>query len=319
MKYEEDMIHSGIATFVASDYVTLEESKDYEVSVIGLPVEMGLTYRGGAAEAPRKIRECSMWKKIDGMECYDYDNRKYVKTNDLKICDLGDMNIWHGDMEKTQNAIIETISKVRENSFPVILGGDHSITYGSLIGVKKGGNYKKIGLIQFDAHNDTEPDTPFFSRINHSNQFTNLIKEGYIDGHDMLTIGLRGICNRVWNDFAEEQGITIITANEFNNMTSDEVANIIYEKYKDFDAVYVTFDMDSLEVAYSQGVGTPKYNGINGMKTLEVIRSLNKLNVVGFDLVELSPSHDPSGVTAFMAWEVLYNFLAVGYKKEDRK
>ncbi|MEG2348435.1 MAG: arginase family protein [Clostridia bacterium] len=319
MKYEDDMIHSGIATFTASEYVTIDEAKKYDIAVVGLPVDMGLTYRLGAAEAPRKIRECSMWKKIDGMECYDYDNRKYVKTNDLKICDVGDMNIWHGDMEKTQNAIIDTISKLRKNTFPIILGGDHSITYGSFIGIKKGGNYKKVGLIQFDAHNDTEPDTAFFSRINHSNQFTNLIKEGYLNGSDMLTIGLRGLCNRVWNDFADEHKITIITANEFNKKSSSEVGDFIYEKYKEYDAVYVTFDMDSLEAAYSEGTGTPKYNGINGLKALEVIRSLNKINTVGFDLVELSPSHDTTGITSFMAWEVLYNFLAVGYKKQNLK
>ncbi len=315
MKYDEDMIHSGIATFVASDYVTLDEIGAYDVSVVGIPLEMGLTYRGGAAEAPRKIRECSMWKKIDGMECYDYDNRKYVKTNDLKICDLGDINIWHGDMEKTQQAIKETVSKIRAKNFPVILGGDHSITYGSFIGVKEGGKYDKVGLIQFDAHNDTEPDTPYFSRINHSNQFTNLIKEGYLDGKDMLTIGLRGLCNRVWNDFAEEHGITIITANEFNSMTSDKMIQIITEKFADYDAVYVTFDMDALEAAYSEGTGTPKYNGINGMKALETIRGLKNINVKAFDLVELSPSHDTTGITAFMAWEVLYNFLAVGFNK----
>ncbi len=319
MKYDDDMIHSGIATFVASDYVTLDEIQNYEVSVIGIPLDMGLTYRGGADEAPRKIRECSMWKKIDGMECYDYDNRKYVKTNDLKICDLGDINIQHGDMEKTQQRIIEVVSKIREKSFPVILGGDHSITYGSFIGAKKGGKYKKLGLIQFDAHNDTEPDTLNFSRINHSNQFTNLVKEGYLDGHDMLTIGLRGLCNRVWDDFAKEQGITIVTANEFNKMSSEEMSKIIYEKFKDYDAVYVTFDMDSLEAQYSEGVGTPKYNGINGLKVLEVLRSFNKLNIVAFDLVELSPPHDTTGITAFMAWEVLYNFLAVGYNKNGKK
>ncbi len=317
MKYDDDMIHSGIATFVASDYVTLDEIQNYDVSVVGVPLDMGLTYRGGADEAPRKIRECSMWKKIDGMECYDYDNRVYVKTNNLHICDLGDINIEHGDMEKTQSRIAEVVSKIREKNFPVILGGDHSITYGSFIGVKQGGNYKKLGLIQFDAHNDTEPDTPHFSRINHSNQFTNLIKEGYLDGHDMMAIGLRGICNRVWDDFAKEQGITIVTANEFNKMTSAEMSKLIYEKFKDYDAIYVTFDMDSLEAQYSQGVGTPKYNGINGLKALEVLRSMNKLNVVAFDLVELSPPHDLSGITAFMAWEVLYNFLAVGYKKNN--
>lgn len=312
MKYEEDMIHSGIATFVASEYVTLDEIAPYDVSVIGLPLEMGLTYRGGASEAPRKIRECSMWKKIDGMECYDYDNRKYVKTNALNICDLGDLNIWHGDQEKTQQAIIDTVAKMREKTFPIMLGGDHSITYGTFIGVKKGGKYPKVGLIQFDAHNDTEPDTPFFPRINHSNQFTNLIKEGHLDGHDMLAIGLRGLCNRIWNDFAEEQGITIVTANEFNKMESSDMIKIINDKFADYDAVYVTFDIDSLEAAYSEGTGTPKYNGINGMKALEVVRGLRDLNVVGFDLVELSPSHDTTGITAFMAWEVLYNFLAVG-------
>lgn len=316
MKYDDDMVHSGIATFVASEYVTLDEIEGYDVAVVGAPVDMGLTYRGGAAAAPRKIRESSMWKKIDGMECYDYDNRKYVKTNDLKVCDLGDISIWHGDMEKTQDEITKVTQKMREKTFPVILGGDHSITYGALRGVKKGGNYKKIGLIQFDAHNDTEPDTPYFSRINHSNQFTNLIKEGYIDGHDMLTIGLRGLCNRVWNDFAEEQGITIITANEFNRETSMKTAEIIKEKYKDFDAVYVTFDMDSLHAAYSEGVGTPKYNGLDAMKTLEVIRALKEINVVAFDLVELNPPHDTTGLTAYMAWEILYNFLAVGLNKE---
>ena len=110
-----------------------------------------------------------------------------------------------------------------------------------------------------------------------------------------------------------------MTANEFNAQTSEEIAKFIYEKYKDYDAVYVTFDIDSLEAAYSEGTGTPKYNGINGLKALEVLRSLNKINTVAFDLVELSPSHDTTGITAFMAWEVLYNFLAVGYKKEDKR
>ncbi|MEG2310969.1 MAG: arginase family protein [Clostridia bacterium] len=315
MKYDDDMIHSGISTFVASEYVTIDEIKDYDVAVIGIPLDMGLTYRSGAAEAPRKIRECSMWKKIDGLQCYDYDNRCYVKTNSLKICDLGDINIYHGDMEKTQQDITNKISKVRNQCFPVILGGDHSITYGAFRGVKAGGNYKKVGLIQFDAHNDTEPDTPYFSRICHSNQFTNLIKENILDGSDMLTIGLRGLCDRQWNDFAVENSIEIMSANEFNNMTSLQIISIIQKKFCDYDAIYVTFDMDCLEIAYSVGVGTPKYNGLNGMKTLEVLRGLNMLNVVAFDLVELSPPHDTTGITAFMAWEVLYNFLAVGYKK----
>lgn len=315
MKYEEDMTHSGIATFVGSDYVTIDKAKEYDVAVIGLPVDMGLTYRLGAAGAPRKIREYSLWKKIDGMECYDYDNRKLVKTNDLKICDLGDMNVWHGEQEKTQQDIIKHVKAIREQTFPVIFGGDHSITYGSFIGAKTGGNYNKMGLIQFDAHNDTEPDMKYYSRINHCNQFTTLINEKHLEGTDMMVLGLRGLCDRVWNDFAVEKGITTVTANEFNSMTSDKIVEIIKEKYKDYEAIYITFDVDCLEAAYSQGVGTPKYNGINFMKTLEVIRGLKEINVKAFDLVELSPANDATGISAYSSWEVIYNFLAVGLNK----
>lgn len=315
MKGTEELKRFGIATFVGSEYVTIDKVKDYEVAVIGAPVEMGASYRLGMQYAPREIREHSMWKKIDGLECYDYDNRKYINTNSLNICDLGDMNIYQGNQEKTLEELSNICEKISKTTFPVILGGDHSITYGSYIGVKKGGNYKKLGLLQFDAHNDTEPDDKYAARICHSNQFTKLIQEGYLDGSNMVTIGLRGFVNRTWHDFSVEQNIHIITANEFNKDEPENVLALLKDKFKDCDGVYVTFDMDSLEAAYSEGVGTPKYNGIKIMKTLEVLRGLKDINVVAFDLVELNPSQDASGITSFIAWEILYNFLAIGYNK----
>ncbi len=317
MKEREELKHFGIATFVGSDHVSLNQIDKYEVSILGVPDEMGATYRLGMQYGPRAVREHSMWKRIDGMECYDYDNRKYVKTNKLDICDLGDLNIRQGDQEATLQELIRVSSIMREKTFPVMIGGDHSITYGGYIGVKKGGNYKKLGLLQFDAHNDTEPDVEFMPRICHSNQFTKLIKEGHLDGNNMVTIGLRGIVNRVWHDFSEEQGITVITSNEFNNQESGQVLEFLKEKFKDCDGVYVTFDMDSLEAAYSEGVGTPKYNGLKIMKVLDVIRGLKDINVVGFDEVELNPVQDASGITSFIAWEILYNFLAIGLNKND--
>ena len=178
MKYDDEMRHSGIATFVGSDYVALDDVKKFDVAVVGVPLDMGATYRLGASSAPRAIREHSMWKKFTKNECYDYDNRKYVTVNEVNLCDVGDIPVWHGDMESTQKEIAKDVEKIAETSLPIVLGGDHSTTYGAYIGVKKGTNLKNIGLLQFDAHNDTEPDTKYFSRINHSNQFTNLIKEG---------------------------------------------------------------------------------------------------------------------------------------------
>ena len=320
MKNNEEMKHFGIATFVGSDHVSLEDMENYEVSVLGVPNEMGATYRLGMQYAPRSIREHSMWKKIDGMECYDYDNKVLVKTNDLKICDLGDLNVFRGNQEAT----LEELTRVAElmvqaKTFPVFLGGDHSNTYGSFIGVKVGGNYKRLGMLQFDAHNDTEPDIPFMPRISHCNQFSNLIYEGFLNGRDMAAVGLRGLVNREWNDFAVENDLLVITSNDFNSSEEDAIIASLEEKFKDCDGVYVTFDMDCLEAAYSQGVGTPKYNGLKIMKVLNVLRKLRNINVVGFDLVELNPLQDKTEITGFMAWEVLYNFLAVGLNKDNLK
>jgi agmatinase len=317
MKEREEMKHFGIATFVGSEHVFLDEVNKYEVAVLGVPNEMGASYRLGMQYGPRAIREHSMWKRFSGMECYDYDNREYIKTNKLNICDLGDLNIYQGDQEKTLQELSKVCNKITKTTFPVILGGDHSITYGSYIGVKEGGNFKKLGLLQFDAHNDTEPDSEYYPRICHSNQFTKLIEEGYLDGNNMVTIGVRGFVDRRWHDFSVEQGISIITSNEFNNQDIDKTVEILKEKFKDCDGIYVTFDMDSLELSCSEGVGTPKYNGIKQMKTIELIRRLKEFNVKAFDLVELNPSQDASGVTSFMAWEILNNFLALGYNKGE--
>ena len=320
MKNNEEMKHFGIATFVGSDHVSLEDMENYEVSVLGVPNEMGATYRLGMQYAPRSIREHSMWKKIDGMECYDYDNKVLVKTNDLKICDLGDLNVFRGNQEATHEELTRVAElMVQAKTFPVFLGGDHSNTYGSFIGVKVGGNYKRLGMLQFDAHNDTEPDIPFMPRISHCNQFSNLIYEGFLNGRDMAAVGLRGLVNREWNDFAVENDLLVITSNDFNSSEEDAIIASLEEKFKDCDGVYVTFDMDCLEAAYSQGVGTPKYNGLKIMKVLNVLRKLRNINVVGFDLVELNPLQDKTEITGFMAWEVLYNFLAVGLNKDNLK
>jgi len=316
---QQEFFYAGIPTFVGGDYVELDECKDYDVAVIGIPYDEGASYREGCKKAPRKIREYSSWKRFDKDECYDYDNRTYSKTNVLNVCDLGDINIFKGNSIKTQDEITSVLSKIAKVTFPVILGGDHSITYGAYKGVKEGTCCKKLGVIHFDAHNDTEPDDEHLPTVCHSTQFTHLINEGYLDGNNMVTIGLRGFVDRRWHDFAVEQGINIITANEFNSMECDEVVSYLKEKLEGCDGIYVTFDVDCLEAAYSEGTGTPKYNGLKVMKVLNLLRRLNEIDVKAFDLVELSPDYDKAGITGFTAWEVLNNFLSFGYNKKEIK
>lgn len=316
---QQELFYAGIPTFVGGDYVEIDKCKDYDIAVIGVPYDEGASYREGCKKAPRRIREYSSWKRFDKDECYDYDNRTYAKTNVLNVCDLGDINVFKGNGIRTQEEITKVVTDIAKQTFPVILGGDHSITYGAFKGAKQGTGCKKLGLIQFDAHNDTEPDDEHLPAICHSNQFTHLINEGVLDGSKMVTIGLRGFVDRKWHDFAVEKGINILTANEFNCMEVDEVISYLKEKLDGCDGVYVTFDMDSLEAAYSEGTGTPKYNGLKGMKVLNVLRRLNEIDVRAFDLVELCPDYDATGITSFMAWEVLNNFLSFGYNKKEEK
>lgn len=314
---QQEFFYAGIPTFAGADYIEIDECKNYDVAVIGVPYDDGASYREGCKKAPRKIREYSSWKRFDKAECYDYDNRRYAKTNVLKIGDLGDINIFKGSAVKTQDEITNVVKEIAKSTFPVILGGDHSITYGAYKGVKAGTGCKKLGLIQFDAHNDTEPEDEHLPEICHCTQFPHLINEGYLNGTKMVTIGLRGFVDRRWHDFALEKGINIITANEFNAMECEEVLEYLKEKLEGCDGVYVTFDMDSLEAAYSEGTGTPKYNGLKVMKVLNLLRRLNELDVKAFDLVELCPDYDATGITGFMSWEVLNNFLSFGYNKKE--
>ena len=313
---QQEFFYAGIPTFVGGDYVEVENCKNYDVAVIGVPYDEGASYREGCKKAPRKIREYSTWKRFDKDECYDYDNRTYAKTNVLNVCDLGDINVFKGNSIKTQDKITEVLSQISKDTFPVILGGDHSITYGAYKGVKEGTGCKKLGIIHFDAHNDTEPDDEHLPVVCHSTQFTHLINEGYLDGTKMVTIGLRGFVDRRWHDFAVEKGINIITANEFNSMECDEVLAYLKDKLEGCDGVYITFDMDCLEAAYSEGTGTPKYNGLKGIKVINLLRKLKEIDVKAFDLVELCPDYDATGITGFMAWEVLNNFLSFGYNKK---
>lgn len=316
---QQEFFYAGIPTFVGGDYVEIDECKNYDIAVVGIPYDEGASYREGCKKAPRYIREYSSWKRFDKSECYDYDDRCYKKTNVLKVCDTGDINVFKGDSVKTQQEIRKVTSKIAEQTFPVILGGDHSITYGAYIGAKEGTKCNKMGIIHFDAHNDTEPDDEHLPTVCHSTQFTHLINEGYLDGSKMVTIGLRGFIDRRWHDFAMEKGINIITANEFNSMECDQVIEILKEKLQGCDGVYVTFDMDCLEAAYSEGTGTPKYNGLKVMKVIDVIRRLKEFDVKAFDLVELCPDYDATGITAFMSWEILNNFLSFGLNKKENK
>ena len=268
MQNKEELIYSGIPTFMGSDFIKEDDIKKYDVVFLGVPTDYGASYRLGAKYAPRQLREYSFWDRVDGLKMYDLDNEQYIQTNNLNIADIGDIEVNPTNPEQNQCNITDKVYSIRKNSFPVICGGDHCITYGSFRGcykaIKEMYQDYEIGIIHYDAHMDVEKDYLNMPRIWHGNVFRKLIEDGFLKGENLYTIGPRGIIN-------------------------------------------------SEDMSYIFGTGTPKSNGLSVCDCEKSLRKLKKLDTVGFDIVELNPKLDDSHSSFVIACELLYDFLAFAF------
>lgn len=325
MKEErEEYIYAGIPTYMGGEFIREKEINDYDVVFLGVPVDYGASYRLGAKYAPRQLREYSFWDRIYGEELYDLDHNEYLKTNELKIADFGDVHVNPTNPEDNQNAITRKVYCIAKNSFPLVCGGDHSITYGSFRGFYKAMKERypdyEIGLIHFDAHIDVEDNYLNMPDVWHGNVFRKLIEDGYLNGENMYTIGPRGVVGRDWFDYVKEKQINLFTSNYTKNNGVLSVINEIKEKNKNKKIkFYITFDIDCLDVSYVFGTGTPQCNGLTPYECDEALRNLHDLDIAGFDIVELNPKLDDSHTSFVIAEELLYHFLAFGLNKEKLK
>ena len=318
---KEEYIYAGIPTFMGGKFIEEKEIKKYDVVFLGVPCDYGASYRLGSKYAPRQLREYSFWDRVYGEELYDLDRDLYLKTNDLKIADLGDVYVVPTSPSSNQDAIAEKVYTITKNSFPIICGGDHSITYGSFKGFCRAINEKypdyEIGLIHFDAHLDVENKYLNLPDVWHGNVFRKLIEDGYLNGENMYTIGPRGVVGREWYDYVKENKIHLYTSNKVKEVgilnIINEIININKNKKIKF---YVTFDIDCIDISYIFGTGTPQYNGLTPYECDEALRNLHELNIAGFDMVELNPKLDDSHTSFVIAEELIYHFLAFGLNKE---
>lgn len=318
---KEEYIYAGIPTFMGGDFIFEKDIKNYDVVFLGVPCDYGASYRLGAKYAPRQLREYSFWDRIYGEELYDLDHNKYLSTNKLSIADLGDVYVNPTNPSLNQDAITEKTYAISKNSFPLVCGGDHSITYGSFRGFYKAMKEKypdyEVGLIHFDAHMDVEDRYLNLPDVWHGNVFRKLIEEGYLKGQNMYTIGPRGVVGREWFDYVKEQKINLFTANSIKDKGILNIINEIIKENKNKKIkFYITFDIDCLDVSYVFGTGTPQCNGLTPYECDEALRSLHDLEIAGFDIVELNPKLDDSHTSFVIAEELIYHFLAFGLNKE---
>ncbi|WP_027967171.1 agmatinase [Halomonas halocynthiae] len=293
---------AGIATFMRLPHVPLEEAQDVDIGLIGVPWDGGTTNRAGARHGPRQMRDQSslMRKFHPSLEINPYQ---------LANCaDLGDTPVNPVLIEDTLSRV-ETFFRqvVDQGILPLTAGGDHLISLPVLRALAE--RHGPLGMVHFDAHTDTFDRYFGGCKYTHGTPFRRAIEEGVLDPKRTIQIGIRGGLYSEQDDvWGLEQGIRVIRIEEYEDLGMNAVIDEIHRVVGD-QKTYVSFDVDCLDPVYAPGTGTPEVGGLNTLEAQRMLRNLIGLNLVGGDVVEVSPPFDPSGNTALvgatMMWEIL--------------
>jgi len=291
----------GIASMMRLPVVTSPQGLD--AAFIGVPLDIGTSHRPGTRFGPRQIRaESSLirpYNMATGAAPFDT----------LQVADLGDVPINTYSLDKSLPIITDFYKTVLDtNCKPLTLGGDHTIALPILraLAAKHG----PVALIHVDAHADVNPDM-FGEPIAHGTPFRRAVEENLLDCHKVFQIGLRG-SGYASDDFdwPRQQGFTLVPAHE---VWYQSLAPLMQRVRATIGSApcYLSFDIDGIDPAYAGGTGTPEIGGLSVPQALEIVRGCYGLNIVGCDLVEVSPPYDVSGNTALLGANLLFEMLCV--------
>ena len=282
---------------------TQETAQGLDACFVGIPFDIGTSNRSGARLGPRQIRAESCLIRPYNMAT------RAAPFDSLMVADIGDVPLNTFNLQKSM-AIIEKFYDgiVAAKCKPLTLGGDHTVTLPILRALKK--KHGPVGLVHVDAHADIN-DNMFGEPIAHGTPFRRCVDEGLIDGNRVVQIGLRGTGYAAEDfDWPRQQGFRVVQAEECWNKSLTPLMEEVRKKVGG-GPVYITFDIDGLDPAFASGTGTPEIGGLTSAQGQEIIRGCRGLDVVGGDLVEVSPPYDPHGNTALTAANLLFEMLCV--------
>ena len=291
--------YADISTFFRLPIVKDLSKLDY--CFCGVPWDGGTTNRPGARHGPREVRNASslvrLYHPVSLKSPYDMYN----------VADVGDCPVNPADLQDSLSKIeifFKNISKM--GTIPISIGGDHLISLPILRGLKKD---KAIGIFQFDSHSDTWDSYFGGYKYTHGTPFRRAIEEKLVDPTKYVMLGIRGSLYDP-NDlkWAQDQGITIITIDEYYEMGLEKCIEKIL-KILDGSDIYFTLDIDGIDPTFAPGTGTPEVGGFNVRETQVIIRALKNLNFVGGDVVEVSPPFDINNMTSHVAATIAFEML----------
>jgi len=290
---------SGIKTFFRLPLAQPEDA--FDVALFGIPYDGGVSYRPGARFAPSRVREASSLGRGFHMA------RGVYLFNKLKIADVGDCQTTPLDQSQTYQKTEAFVARLlkKKKKF-VAVGGDHSITLPILRALKKNLK-KKMAFIHFDAHFDTYP-AAWNCEFHHGSFARHAVEEGLVDPSQMIQIGIRGpLAGGEDLDFIKKHKIKVFTVDDIRKNSLQDFLGKLPE-FKDTPA-YISYDVDCLDPAYAPGTGTPVVGGLTTYETQRILRALKVKNLVGADIVEVSPPYDHADITSLAGVDAMFEIL----------
>jgi guanidinopropionase len=291
----------AIPTFMRLPHIA--DPARVDIALIGVPWDGGTTNRAGARHGPREIRNMSSFmRKVHHVS-------RIAPYELARIADLGDAPVNPIDLGDSLTRIERFFRTVHEaGAVPLSAGGDHLITLPILRAIAR---ERPVGLIHFDAHSDTNDQYFGDNRYTHGTPFRRAVEEGLLDPKRTVQIGIRGsIYSAADMDFAESSGMRVIYMEEFCKLGEDKVIAEARRVVGDGPA-YVSFDVDGLDPVFAPGTGTPEIGGLTTREAQHIVRGLRGLDLIGGDVVEVSPPFDPSGNTALVGASFMFEIMCL--------
>ena len=291
---------ANINPFMRATYQ--EDPSGLDVAMLGVPFDLGSSFRAGARHGPAQVREMSrMIRQVHYPSMLE-------PFKACRIADVGDAPVNPLDLDESLASIETFVARIHAaGALPLAVGGDHTITLPILRAIAKDG---PLALIQIDAHSDTL-DEMMGKKYANGTPIRRAIEEGSLDPNRVVQVGLRGSLFQASDlSWAKDVGIRIIDMEEVCEMglpkTIEEMRDVVQDN-----PVYLTFDIDAIDPAYAPGAGGLEPGGFTSREAQTLLRGLSGLHLVGADLNEVSPPLDPTGNTAMLASQLLFEQLCL--------
>jgi agmatinase len=293
--------YAGLTTFARLPRA--EDVSHVDVGVLGVPFDSGVSYRPGARFGPSAVREAS--RLLQG-----YNQFQGVAPFQVQqVADFGDVNANPFNVEEALSAVERRAKELTENGTKIVtIGGDHTIALPLLRAAAHA--HGPVALLHFDAHLDTW-DTYFGQPYTHGTPFLRAHEEGLLSREHLTHVGIRANLHHEHDlDRDAEIGFGIISCMDIAERGVQEIVASMKDRIGDM-PVYISIDIDVLDPSHAPGTGTPESGGLTSREMIQMLRGIGDLNIVGADVVEVSPSYDWAQLTGLAASTLIYELISI--------